>query len=275
MISYKYSGFEIMVTYENYGPRNHFVIDRTIYGDIPLPPQSKHFKYVKKDRAGLCFYKLIVDQNDPPPLASSLRLSKMPIKKLKAIASKNDLGGLAGLSKTDLVKFLERHRYIFSDDFYKQRSLPNQLKAWVGLFADGNFAEHYAKVVLNTLTKMDYYKPTNQIEYYCWWKGLPLSDDYERNLFLSEPNSLIAFEREMDFRFREMMIGNAGEPIRERFMQSGDTFDFWIRELSREQKAMREKIREIGVVWSEEDKDLFFSQLKESLEKWVLLLFPV
>ncbi len=117
---------------------------------------------------GLCFYRLIIDQNDPPAPASLLRLSKMPIKKLKAIASKNDLGGWAGLSKIDLVKFLERHRYIFSDDFYKQRSLPNQLKAWVGLFTTSNFAEHYTEVMLNTLTKMDYYKPTNQIEYYCW-----------------------------------------------------------------------------------------------------------
>ena len=53
-------------------------------------------------------------------------------------------------------------------------------------------------------------------------------------------------------------------------MQSGDAFDFWIRELSCKQKAMREKIREIGVVWSEEEKDLFFSQLKASLEKKVL-----
>ncbi len=47
MTSYKYSGFEIMVTYENYGPRNHFAIDRTIYGDISLPPPPKHFRYVK------------------------------------------------------------------------------------------------------------------------------------------------------------------------------------------------------------------------------------
>ena len=266
MTSYKYSGFEIMVTYENYGPRNHFAIDRTIYGDIPLPPPPKHFRYVKKYRLGLCFYKLIIDRDDPPPPASLLRLSKM----LKAIASKNDLGGWAGLSKIDLVKFLERHRYIFSYDFYKQRSLPNQLKAWVGLFADGNFAEHYAEVMRNTLTKMDYYKPTNQIEYYCWWKGLPLANDNERILFLSEPNSFIMFEREMNVRFTNEVIGNVGEPIRERLSRIDNSLIFWVRELSREQKAMREKIYEMGVVWSEEEKDLFFSQLKASLEKKVL-----
>ncbi len=95
----------------------------------------------------------------------------MPIKKLKSIASRNDLGGWAGLSKIDLVKFLERHRYIFSDDFYKQRSLPNQIRAWVALFAVSNFPEHYIEVILNTLTKMNYYKPANQIECHCWWKG--------------------------------------------------------------------------------------------------------
>ncbi len=204
MTSYKYLGFEIMVTYENYGPRNHFVIDRTIFVNTLLPPPPKYFKYVEEGRLGLCFYELIVDQNDPPPPASLLRLSKMSIKKLKAIALKNDLGGWASLGKTDLVRFLERHRYIFPDDFYKQRSLPNQLKAWVGLFADGNFAEHYTEVMLSTLSKTGYYRPTNQIKYYCWWKGLPIAGDYERGLFLSEPNSFVMFEREMSMRFDEI-----------------------------------------------------------------------
>ncbi len=172
MTSYKYSGFKIMVLNDNKCrlPRNLFVIDRATYGDnVLLPPPPKHFKYVKEERFRLCFYKLIKDKDDPPPPASLLRLSKMPIKKLKSIASRNDLGGWAGLSKIDLVKFLERHRYIFSDDFYKQRSLLNQIRAWVGLFAVSNFTEHYIEVILNTLTKMNYYKPTNQIE--CQYVG--------------------------------------------------------------------------------------------------------
>ena len=97
------SGFKILVTNDNCGPRNHFVIDRSIYGDIQLPPPPKHFEYAKKERYRLYFYTLIIDQNDPPPPASLLRLSKMPIKKLKSIASRNDLGGWAGLSKIDLV----------------------------------------------------------------------------------------------------------------------------------------------------------------------------
>ncbi len=246
MTSYRNSGFEIMVTNENYGPRNHFVIDRTIHSDISLPLPPKHFKYVRKELYRFFFYTLIVDQNYPPPPASLLRLSKMPIKKLKSIALRNDLGGWAGLSKIDLVKFLERHRYIFSDDFYKQRSLPNQLKAWVGLFADGNFAEHYTEVMLNTLTKMDYYKPTNQTEYYCWWKGLRISDDYMRILFLSEPNSFVMFEREMNVRFREMIL-NAGGSVRERFMQSDDAFNFWIQEWGRGGERKYVRLEEYGV----------------------------
>ena len=44
------SGFKIMVTYENYGPRNHFVIDQTIYVNMLLPPPPKHFVYGKIDR---------------------------------------------------------------------------------------------------------------------------------------------------------------------------------------------------------------------------------
>ena len=161
-----------------------------------------------------------------------------------------------------------RHRYIFSDDFYKQRSLPNQIRAWVELFADDNFAEHYTEIMVNTLTKMNYYKPANQIECHCWRKGLPLSNKYERDLFLSESNSLMMFEREMDVRFREMVL-DIGELVRERFLQSDNVFRFWLQEWGREEKAMKEKINEIEVVWSEEEKDLFFLQLKESLVKKV------
>ena len=97
-----------MVTYENYRPRNHFVIDRTIFVNTLLPPLPKHFVYRRIDRKKLCFYRPLMDKNDPPPPASLLRLSKMSVKKLKAIASKNDLGGWAGLGKADLVKIFEK-----------------------------------------------------------------------------------------------------------------------------------------------------------------------
>ncbi len=58
MTSYKYSGFRIMATNENYGPRNHFVIDRATHGDISLPPPPKHFKYVKKSVTVFIFTRL-------------------------------------------------------------------------------------------------------------------------------------------------------------------------------------------------------------------------
>ncbi len=224
------SGFEIMITNDDCGMRNHFVIDRDIFGDIPLPPPPKHFVYGKIDRLGLCFYRLIIDRNDPP--ASLLRLSKMSIKKLKAIASKNDLRGWEDLSKTGLIRFLKNHRYIFPDDFYKQQSLPNHQKRW-------------------------------------WWKGLPLAGSNEKRLFLSKPNSFAMFEREMDSRFSEI-AGNVAEPIRDRLRQSYDTFSLWTQEWVREWEAMKKKIRESDAVWSKEEKDLFFSQLEESLEKKVL-----
>ncbi len=76
------------------------------------------------------------------------------------------------------------------------------------------------------------------------------------------------FEREMDVRFREMVL-DIGELVRERFLQSDNVFRFWLQEWGREEKAMKEKLNEIGVVWSEEEKDLFFLQLKESLVKKV------
>ncbi len=242
MSRYKYS-FEIMVTNDDHGPRNHFVIDRFTWGNELLPPPPRHFRYGKKECIGLCFYRLLVDKNDPPPPASLLRLLEMSIKTLKSIASGNDLRGWEDLSKTDLVRFLVKHRYIFSDDFYKQRSLPNQIRAWVELFAVGNFAEHCAKVISHTLTKMNYYKPTNQIKYYCWWKGLPITNNYEKRLFLSKPNSFIMFEREIGARFREMIF-DVRRSLRERFSQSDNVFRFWLQEWGQEESTMREKIDE-------------------------------
>ncbi len=140
------------------------------------------------------------------------------------------------------------------------------------MFATSDFAEHYTEVILNTLTKVGYYKPTNRRRGelgYCWWKGLPLSGVYERDLFLSEPNSLMVFEREMCMRLSKM-IENTEEPIIEMLEQNEDGYEIWSQEVCREWQTMREKIYEIGVVWSETEKDLFFSQLKVSLEKKVL-----
>ncbi len=140
------------------------------------------------------------------------------------------------------------------------------------MFADGNSTEHYTEVILNTLTKAGYYKPTNQRKgglRYCWWKGLPLCSTYERDLFLSEPNSLIVFDRAMCMRFSEMII-NTEESVTEILDQNVVALEIWIQEVCREWKAMKEKINEIGVVWSETEKDLFFSQLKVSLENKIL-----
>ncbi len=113
MTSYRDSGFKILVTNDDRGLRNHFVIDRFICGNKLLPPPPKHFVYGKIDRKKLCFYRLLVDKNDPPPPVSLLRLSKMSVKELRAIALENDLRGWADLSKTDFIRFLERQIYIF------------------------------------------------------------------------------------------------------------------------------------------------------------------
>ncbi len=197
-----------------------------------LATESKYFSYlsgltVKELRdiareSGLYEYTALRKANLIRFLDRQSRVIKKCVEKQMFPDAMKAWVELFAPNEFDLVKFLVRHRYIFSDDFYKQRSLPNQIRAWVELFADDNFAEHYTEVMLNTLTKSGYYKPTNQIEYYCWWKGLPLANDNERNLFLSKPNSFIVFEREMDVRFREMIL-NAGGSVRERFMQSACT----------------------------------------------------
>ncbi len=122
--------------------------------------------------------------------------------------------------------------------------------------------------MLNTLTKSGYYKPTNQIEYYCWWKGLPLNYSKDIKLFLSKPNSFLVFEREMDVRIKNL-IKDTEELFRERIVRVEGVSNFWIQEWHREWKAMLKKINEIGVVWSESEIKEFFSQLKERLRKFL------
>jgi hypothetical protein len=53
----------------------------------------------------------------------------MGVKDLQKIAVEGRLKGWSKLRKTDVIKFLETHRYIFPDVFYEQRSFPDALKA--------------------------------------------------------------------------------------------------------------------------------------------------
>ncbi len=102
--------------------------------------------------------------------------------------------------KSDLVKFLVKHGYIFSDNFFKQ-CLPYQIRAWVGLFTDGDFAEHYTEVILNTLLKMGYYNKFDKYQKNRWWRDLPPALAYKIDLFQSEPNSFVLFDRDMCLSF--------------------------------------------------------------------------
>ncbi len=256
-------------------PKNYFVIDRAENENVILPPPPKHFKYVEEDRKGLCFYELVEDENDPPLPASILRLHKMSFKKLKAIASRNDLGGWANLNKPNLLKFLERHRYVFTNDFYKQRSLKLQIQAWVGLFSSSNLAEHYTEVMLNVLTKSGYYKPNAEPEY-CWWKGSPLSDVYERDVFLGGPNSILVFHRDMGLRFRKMIV-DIETPIRERLirgecqeMEGGNMR--WKEKTHCVWENMVNLIYKKERVWDEREIEQFLSFAKKTLEKFCRLL---
>ena len=267
---------KILVINEDKTPRNYFVIDRDENENASLLPPPKHFKYEMEDRAGLCYYKIVEDENDPTLPASILRLRKMSMKRLKAIAARNDLGGWANLDKPNLLKFLERHRYVFTDDFYKQRSLKLQLQAWVELFAVGNLAEHYVEVVLNALTKSGYYKPDAEPEYFCWWKGLPLSNVYERDVFLGGPNSVLVFYRKMGLRFRKMIV-DIEAPIREnirrgRCVEVEGGNERWKERVRCVWENVGELIEKLDRVWNEREIEQFLSFSKEVLEKDCRLL---
>ena len=267
---------KILTINEDETPRNYFVVDRDENENACLLPPPRHFKYEMEDRAGLCYYKIVEDENDPPPPAHTLRLRKMSMKRLKAIAARNDLGGWANLDKPNLLKFLERHRYVFTNDFYKQRSLRLQLQAWVELFAVGNLAEHYVEVVLNALTKSGYYKPDAEPEYFCWWKGLPLSNVYERDVFLGGPDSVLVFHRKMGLRLRKMIV-DIEAPIREdirrgRCAEVVGGNERWKERARCVWENLGELIEKLDRVWDEREIEQFLSFSKEVLEKDCRLL---
>ena len=192
------------------------------------------------------------------------------MKRLKAIAARNDLGGWTNLDKPNLLKFLERHRYVFTDDFYKQRSLKLQLEAWVELFAAGNLAEHYVEVMLNSLTKSGYYKPDAEPEYFCWWKGLPLSNTYEIDLFLGGPDSVLMFHRKMGLRYRKMIV-DIEAPVREDIRRGrclemvGGNWS-WKKRVSFVWENLSKLIEKYDRVWDEKEVEHFFSITKKVLE---------
>ncbi len=256
-------------------PRNYFVVDRDENENVELLTPPRHFKYEVEDRVKLCYYKIVEDENDPPLPASILRLRKMSMKRLKAIAARNDLGGWANLDKPNLLKFLERHRYVFTDDFYKQRSLKLQLQAWVELFAVGNLAKHYVEVMLNALTKSGYYKPDTEPEYCCWWKVLPLSNLYEIDLFLGGPDSVLMFHRKMGLRYRKMII-DIETPIRES-IRRGECEEVeggnwrWKNRVSCVWENLGDLVERHDRVWDEMETKQFLSFSKEVLEKFCRL----
>ncbi len=263
-----YSEFRIMVDPKGEIPKNMFVTDRFSVSDAcpPLPP--KHFKYEIDDRDLVCYYTIVEDESDPPPPVSLLRLSEMTLKRLRKVAFGNGLRGWETLNKDELVKFLEAHRYIFSDDFYKRRSLPNQLRAWVGLFAVGNFAKHYAEVMINSLTKTNYFNEFVSCEREWWWDRLCFAFYYEIELFSFGMESFMVFDKVICLKF-EMIVYEVEEPFG--INESHESYDIWCREVDLEWETMRGKLGD--VVWCFEDRVLFFSHLRDRLEEKFFEIF--
>ena len=200
------SEFRIMIDPKGEIPKNIFVTDRFSVRDARPPPPPKHFKYEIDDRDLICYHTIVEDESDPPPPVSLLRLSEMSSEWLREVASGNGLRGWEFLDKDELVKFLEAHRYVFPDDFYKQRSLPDQLRAWVGLFAIGNFAEHYAEVMINSLIKTNYLKEFVSCEREWWWGRLSFAFYYETELFSFGMDSFVLFEKVIYLKFELVFL---------------------------------------------------------------------
>ena len=167
------------------------------------------------------------------------------------------------------MRLLVRHRYIFPNNFCKQHSLPHQIRAWVGLFANGNFVEHYTEVMLNTLLKMGYYNKHDNHQTNNCWIYLPPALDYKMSLFQSEPNSFVVFDRDMCLSFVKIR-GKIETPRIMRQLTRSEKSMIWSQEVSREFHALRKRLDESGgVVWSKSEIKEFYSQLKERLRKFL------
>ncbi len=252
------SNFRIMIDPKGEIPKNIFVTDRFSVRDVCPPSPPKHFKYEIDDRDLICYYTIVEDESDPPPPVSLLRLSEMSSEWLREVASGNGLRGWKFLDEDELVKFLEAHRYVFPDDFYKQRSLPDQLRAWVDLFAFGNFAKHYAEVMINSLTKTNYFDEFVSCEREWWWDRLCFAFYYEIELFSFGMESFMVFGKLMCLEF-EMIV----YVVEELFGMSEDHegYDVWCRAVDLEWETMIGRLGD--AVWCFEDRVLFLSDLRE------------
>ena len=77
-------------------------------------------------------------------------LSGLTTKELRDIAQESGLYGYTAFRKASLIRFLDKRRELIRERV-EERMSPAAMKAWVELFANGNFAERYTKVILNTL----------------------------------------------------------------------------------------------------------------------------
>ncbi len=84
-------------------------------------------------------------------------LSGLTVKELREIARENGLRRYAAFRKASLIRFLDRQSRVIKKCVEK-RMFPDAMKAWVELFAPNKFAaEHYTKVIMNTLSDMSYF----------------------------------------------------------------------------------------------------------------------
>ena len=249
-------------------PKNIFVTDRFSISDVRPPPPPKHFKYELDDRDLVCYYTIVEDESDPPPSVSLLRLSEMSSEWLREVALGNGLRGWEFFDKDKLVKFLEARRFVFPDDFYKRRSLPGQLRAWVGLFAVGNFAQHYAEVMINSLTKTNYLNEFVSCVREWWWDRLCFAFNYEIELFSFGMESFAVFYKLVCLKFETIVYEVEGLFDVD---ESHESYNVWCRAVDLEWEALRERLD--GKVWCFEDRLLFLSHLRDRLEEKFIEIF--
>ena len=214
------------------------------------------------------YYTIVEDKNDPPPPLSLLRLSEMSVEQLCKIALDNGLRGYEPLNKAELVRFMEAHRYVFSDDFYDQRSLPDQIKAWVGLFAEGNFADHYSDVMTNSLKNTSYLRGFVSCKKEWWWDDLCLAFYYETELFTFWMDPFEVFEKMICLRF-ELVVKEVEGYFN--VDESHENYETWCRALDSKFENFIKKLN--GNILCFECRSVFLTRLRDWLEEEFLKIF--
>ena len=89
-------------------------------------------------------------------------LSSLTVKDLRALARESGLYGYMAFRKVNLIRFLDRRSRVIKK-YVEKQMFSDSMRAWVGLFTVGSFAEHHTEIILRTLSDMSYFEKEKSV----------------------------------------------------------------------------------------------------------------